>query len=115
MSLPPCPRDNCTAPGRHYHIISTDGWCHTPAHYSPHVEADTPDPRLHVLERRLPDWAADDLADLLGVGWSVIDGKSGSGAGYSTNSANGRRERLWLSPECITAHQDVLDFTEATA
>ena len=53
--------------------------------------------------------------DLLGVGWSVIDGKSGSGAGYSTNSANGRRERLWLSPECITAHQDVLDFTEATA
>lgn len=53
--------------------------------------------------------------DLLGVGWSVIDGKSGSGAGYSTNSANGRRERLWLSPECISAHQDVLDFTEATA
>lgn len=33
--------------------------------YSPHVKADTPDPRLHVLERRLPDWAADDLADLL--------------------------------------------------
>ena len=43
----------------------TDGWCHTPAHYSPHVPEDTPDPRLHVLERRLPDWPADDLADLL--------------------------------------------------
>lgn len=48
-------------------------------------------------------------------GWVVIDGKSGSGAGYSTNAANGRRERLWLSPECIQAHQDVLDFTEANA
>ena len=48
-------------------------------------------------------------------GWEVIDGKAGGGAGYSTNSANGRRERLWLSPECITAHQDVLDFREATA
>ena len=52
---------------------------------------------------------------LLQHGWTVLDGKSGGGAGYSTNSANGRRERLWLSPECITAHQDVLDFTEATA
>ena len=56
MSLPPCPRDNCTARGHHYHIISTDGWCHTTAHYSPHVKADTPDP---------PDWPTDDLADLL--------------------------------------------------
>lgn len=36
---------------------------HTPV--GPHVEADTPDPRLHVLERRLPDWPTDDLADLL--------------------------------------------------
>ena len=52
---------------------------------------------------------------LLEHGWEVIDGKAGGGAGYSTNSANGRRERLWLSPECITAHQDVLDFREATA
>ena len=52
---------------------------------------------------------------LLSRGWTVLDGKAGSGAGYSTNSANGRRERLWLSPECITAHQDALDFTEATA
>ena len=52
---------------------------------------------------------------LLSRGWTVLDGKAGGGAGYSTNSANGRRERLWLSPECITAHQDALDFTEATA
>ena len=52
---------------------------------------------------------------LLERGWVVIEGKSGGGAGYSTNAANGRRERLWLSPECIQAHQDVLDFTEVTA
>ena len=32
---------------------------------SPHVPEDKPDPRLHVLERRLPDWPVDDLADLL--------------------------------------------------
>ena len=31
----------------------------------PHVKVDTPDPRLHVLARRLPDWPTDDLADLL--------------------------------------------------
>ena len=47
----------------------------------------------------------DEHNDLLEHGWTVIDGKSGSGAGYSTNAANGRQERLWLSPDCITAHQ----------
>ena len=54
----------------------------------------------------------DEHNDLLRHGWTVIAGKSGSGAGYSTNAANGRRERLWLSPDCITAHQDALDFGE---
>ena len=49
---------------------------------------------------------------LLSHGWTVIDGKSGGGAGYSTNATNGRRERLWLSPECIGTHQGVLDFGE---
>ncbi|MFZ9849690.1 MAG: DNA adenine methylase [Vulcanococcus sp.] len=38
---------------------------------------------------------------LLTYGWSVTEGKAGGGAGYSTNSFNGRRERLWLSPACI--------------
>ena len=52
---------------------------------------------------------------LLDHGWEVIDGKAGSGAGYSTNSANGRRERLWLSPDCIRTHQDVLDFSGGAA
>ena len=54
----------------------------------------------------------DEHDDLLRHGWTVIDGKSGGGAGYSINAANGRRERLWLSPECIGAHQDALDFGE---
>ena len=50
----------------------------------------------------------DEHDTLLGHGWEVIEGKSGGGAAYSTNSANGRRERLWLSPECIGAHQESL-------
>ena len=49
---------------------------------------------------------------LLDRGWTVTEGKAGGGAGYSTNRANGRRERLWLSPACLRGHhQDVLDLT----
>ncbi len=43
--------------------------------------------------------------DLLARGWSVIEGKAGGGAGYSTNGLNGRRERLWLSPACVGSAQ----------
>ena len=46
--------------------------------------------------------------DLLPHGWTVTEGKSGGGAGYSTNSTNGRRERLWLSPACIGTTQPSL-------
>lgn len=42
---------------------------------------------------------------LLSHGWGVTEGKAGGGAGYSTNSLNGRRERLWLSPACIGGAQ----------
>ena len=45
---------------------------------------------------------------LLGHGWTVIEGRSGSGAGYSTRADNGRRERLWLSPECHPPGQPTL-------
>ena len=52
---------------------------------------------------------------LLTHGWSVIEGKAGGGAGYSVNSANGRRERLWLSPACIGDHQQsLLPLTSAS-
>lgn len=64
MSPTPCPRDDCTATSHHYHTISTDGWS-TPEGFGPHVPEDKPDPRPHVLARRLPDWPTDDLADLL--------------------------------------------------
>ncbi len=43
--------------------------------------------------------------DLLALGWTVTAGKAGSGAGYSTRADNGRRERLWLSPSCLGAHE----------
>ena len=49
--------------------------------------------------------------DLLNHGWRRIDGKSGSGAGYSSRADNGRRERLWLNPHCHQAgERSLLDF-----
>jgi hypothetical protein len=49
---------------------------------------------------------------LLRHGWTVTEGKAGSGAGYSVNPANGRRERLWLSPACVGTEQpSLLTFT----
>ena len=49
---------------------------------------------------------------LLEHGWERHAGKSGGGAGYSTNAANGQRERLWLSPACIGVghEQTAFDF-----
>ena len=47
--------------------------------------------------------------DLLDLGWTVIEGKSGGGAGYSTRADNGRRERLWLSPRCHVEQQTLFD------
>lgn len=49
---------------------------------------------------------------LLSHDWSVIEGKSGGGAGYSTRRDNGRRERLWLSPACLDGRQ--LDIFQVT-
>ena len=50
--------------------------------------------------------------ELLSRGWTVVAGKSGGGAGYSKRSDNGRRERLWLSPNCLTDHQQDQLFNE---
>lgn len=47
-------------------------------------------------------------AELEQHGWRVIEGRSGGGAGYSTDSTAGHRERLWLSPACIGTGQEVL-------
>ena len=43
--------------------------------------------------------------DLLDHGWTVTAGKAGGGSGYNSDPRAGRRERLWLSPACITHHQ----------
>ena len=52
---------------------------------------------------------------LLAHGWVKRQGKSGGGSGYSTNGANGRRERLWLSPACLGVTQSSLFDLEAGA
>lgn len=46
---------------------------------------------------------------LLGHGWTVSAGRSGGGAGYSTDSRNGRRERLWMSPACLNSQPTLFD------
>ena len=46
--------------------------------------------------------------ELLTHGWTVTEGRAGSGAGRSARSDNGRRERLWLSPACTPPAQDAL-------
>jgi len=55
----------------------------------------------------------DEHDELTGHGWTVVEGKSGGGAGYNKDSAAGRRERLWLSPECLPVHQQSDLFAEA--
>lgn len=41
-------------------------------------------------------------AELERVGWAVVQGEAGGGAGMSTDpKRNGRRERLWMSPACL--------------
>jgi hypothetical protein len=45
--------------------------------------------------------------DLLAHGWTKQHGKAG-GRGYNTDTTNARRERLWLSPACITTGQTAL-------
>ncbi len=61
----------------------------------------TADPTLRIVLT-----GYDDEHDvLLSRGWTVSAGKSGGGAGYSSRSDNGRRERIWLSPACIGAHE----------
>ena len=39
------------------------------------------------------------------TGWTVMAGRSGGGAGYSVRGDNGRRERLWLSPRCLSMNE----------
>ncbi len=52
---------------------------------------------------------------LLGHGWRVVEGRAGRGAGYSARRDAGRRERMWLSPECVSDGQDALDLDGGAA
>jgi hypothetical protein len=57
----------------------------------------------------------DEHKELENAGWTVMAGKSGGGAGYSVRSDNGRRERLWMSPACLTMDQQGDLFAEGIA
>jgi len=57
----------------------------------------------------------DEHDGLLMHGWTVTEGKSGGGAGYSVRADNGRRERLWMSPACIGQHIQGDVFSELAA
>ena len=48
--------------------------------------------------------------ELLEHGWTVTQGKAGGGAGYNTDAKAGRRERLWLSPDCLRAEDSLFDM-----
>ena len=54
----------------------------------------------------------DEHDTLLGHGWTKVTGKAGGGAGYNTDSKAGRRERLWLSPECLQSHPTLFPATD---
>lgn len=58
----------------------------------------------------LRDGYDDEHDVLIDDGWVKVDGKAGGGAGYSTRSDNGRRERLWLSPACIQPESTLFDL-----
>ncbi len=53
--------------------------------------------------------------ELINHGWSLEAGKAGGGAGYNTDAAAGRRERLWCSPECIRDGLLFGDWDEAVS
>ena len=49
----------------------------------------------------------DDHDALLAHGWRKVQGKAGSGSGYSTDRKAHKRERLWLSPACRGAQMEL--------
>jgi hypothetical protein len=49
----------------------------------------------------------DDHDALLAHAWRKVQGKAGSGSGYSTDVKAHKRERLWLSPACLGAQMEL--------
>jgi hypothetical protein len=52
----------------------------------------------------------DEHDELITHGWRVEAGRAGGGAGYNTDGRAGKRERLWLSPECLGNDDALFDF-----
>lgn len=57
----------------------------------------------------------DEHDQLLDHGWTRAAGKAGRGAGYSTRSDNGRRERIWFSPACLSVDEQGDLFAEVAS
>jgi hypothetical protein len=89
------------------YATSGDLYAHGDNDISGHVRewCITADPDLRIALTGYDD----EHDSLLAHGWTVTAGKAGGGAGYSSRSDNGRRERIWLSPACLGDHeQDTL-------
>ena len=85
------------------YATSGDLYAETEAGISDRVRAwcVTADPELRIVLAGYDD----EHDTLLTHGWRRIEGKAGSGAGYSTRADNGRRERLWCSPACLGTNE----------
>ena len=90
------------------YATSGDLYAHTDTGVADHVRAWCLTPAAENLRVVLAGYD-DEHDDLLAHGWPVTQGRSGGGAGYSTNPRNGRRERLWLSPACLTSQPSLFD------
>ena len=85
--------------------VSTEvrAWCHANGH----------DPKLRIA---LCGYAGEGHESLEAAGWSVVEWKAQGGYGSQgktatatngTGNANAKRERIWLSPNCILAEATV--------
>ena len=50
--------------------------------------------------------------ELCSLGWTCVQGAAG-GPGYNTDKTACKRERIWLSPSCIGASQDLFSFAQS--
>lgn len=64
------------------------------------------DPKLRVVLAGYDN----DNDELLELGWEKEESIGGQGSGFSKNAESGRRERLWLSPACITSDNTLFGF-----
>ena len=85
------------------YATSGDLYAETEAGISDRVRAwcVTADPELRIVLAGYDD----EHDTLLTHGWRRIEGKAGSGSGYSTRADNGRRERRWCSPACLGTNE----------